>query len=64
MIDRPRLRRKDVPEHLRIKHGNDIRPATLRKLACVGGGPPMQYMGRIPLYHVEDLDALVQIKLS
>lgn len=64
MINRPRLRRKDVPEYLRTKHGIDIAEATLRKLATVGGGPAMQYMGRFPLYHVDDLDAWVETKLT
>ncbi|MFC3206337.1 hypothetical protein [Aquamicrobium soli] len=39
------------------KHGIPIAVATLNKLASIGGGPLMTYSGRIPLYHVDDLDA-------
>ena len=64
MIDRPRLRRKDVPAYLAECHGIDIAVATLAKLATVGGGPAMQYAGRIPLYHRDDLDAWAAARLS
>ncbi|HWT62502.1 MAG TPA: hypothetical protein VN150_07935 [Ochrobactrum sp.] len=64
MIDRPRLRRKDVPEYLRITHGIDIAYATLEKLASVGGGPAMQYVGRFPLYNKTDLDEWANERLS
>lgn len=64
MSDRPRLRRKDVPEYLRTTHGIDIAYATLQKMASVGGGPSMQYNGRIPLYHKDDLDAWANERLS
>lgn len=64
MTDRPRLRRKDVPDYLRSKHGIDIAYATLQKLASIGGGPAMQYNGRIPLYHKEDLDEWASERLS
>lgn len=64
MINRPRLRRKDVPEYLRIKYGIDIARTTLNKLATIGGGPAMQYSGRIPLYHKDDLDAWAEARLS
>lgn len=64
MIDRPRLRRKDVPEYLCSKHGIDIAYKTLEKLASVGGGPAMQYNGRIPLYSKDDLDVWAIERLS
>jgi len=64
MISRPRLRRKDVPAYLAERHGIDIAVSTLGKLASIGGGPTMQYSGRIPLYHVEDLDAWAEARLS
>lgn len=64
LLRRPRLRRKDVPEYMRIVHGIDIAYATLGKLACIGGGPAMQYSGRIPLYHKKDLDAWAEKRLS
>lgn len=60
----PRLRRKDVPAYLAEKHGIPIALATLNKLATIGGGPTMQYVGRIPLYHVDDLDHWAAAKLS
>lgn len=64
ILDRPRLRRRDVPAYLAGKHGIDIAVSTLEKLATNGGGPTMQYNGRIPLYHVDDLDAWAQARLS
>jgi hypothetical protein len=62
--DRPRLRRASVPAYLCEKYGIDIAVATLNKLASIGGGPAMQYSGRIPLYHVADLDSWADARLS
>lgn len=64
MNDRPRLRRNEVPAYLLEKHGIPIAVATLNKLASIGGGPLMTYAGRIPLYHVDDLDAWAKQRLS
>ncbi len=64
MMERPRLRRKEVPNYLASKYGIDIAVATLNKLASIGGGPAMQYSGRIPLYHRNDLDAWAEARLS
>lgn len=64
MTQRPRLRRKDVPAYLAGRHGIDIAVSTLSKLATIGGGPTMQYAGRIPLYHVDDLDTWAEARLS
>ena len=61
---RPRLRRVDVPGYLATKHGIDIAVSTLAKMATVGGGPMMQYSGRIPLYHLNDLDTWANERLS
>ena len=61
---RPRLRRIDVPAYLASKHGIDIAVSTLAKMATVGGGPAMQYSGRIPLYHLRDLDQWAEERLS
>jgi len=61
---RPRLRRSDVPNYLASKHGIDIAVSTLAKMATVGGGPAMQYSGRIPLYHIRDLDSWAEERLS
>lgn len=53
---RPRLRRSEVPAYLLQKHGIPVALGTLAKWATVGGGPAMTYAGRIPLYHLDDLD--------
>ncbi len=63
-VQRRRLRRSDVPNYLALKHGIDIAVSTLAKMATVGGGPAMQYSGRIPLYHVRDLDTWAEERLS
>lgn len=62
--ERPRLRRSEVPAYLAEKHGIPIAVATLNKLASIGGGPLMTYSGRIPLYHVDDLDKWAAERLS
>ncbi|MGO8469933.1 hypothetical protein AB9F45_36130, partial [Rhizobium leguminosarum] len=36
----------------------------LANLATIGGGPAMQYNGRIPLYNVADLDEWANSRLS
>jgi len=63
-MEKPRLRRAEVPGYLMEKHGIPYALATLNKVATVGGGPPMQYAGRIPLYPVDLLDAWAEAKLS
>lgn len=62
--DRPRLRRSEVPAYMLETHGIPIALATLNKLATIGGGPAMQYAGRIPLYTPEALDAWAAARLS
>ena len=62
--ERPRLRRSQVPAYMVEKHGIPVALATLNKLASIGGGPLMTYAGRIPLYHVDDLDAWAKERLS
>ncbi|UCA46148.1 hypothetical protein [Pseudochrobactrum sp. XF203] len=64
MNERPRLRRNEVPAYLMGKFGIPVALRTLNKMATVGGGPAMQYSGRIPLYHVDDLDAWAEARLS
>jgi hypothetical protein len=56
------MRRKDAAQYLREKFGVGS-PATLAKLATLGGGPIFRKNGRIPVYTTEDLDvwALAQI---
>ena len=58
------LRRKQAGAYLREKYGVGS-ASTLAKLAVLGGGPPMTYMGsRIPVYTVEGLDTWALTKLS
>lgn len=64
MIDRPRLRRADVPAYMAQTHGIDIAVATLAKLASIGGGPSMEYIGRTPLYAKASLDAWARQRLG
>lgn len=63
-IEKPRLRRSEVPAYLLEKHGIPVAHKTLNKLASQGGGPVMQYSGRTPLYHVDDLDRWANERLS
>jgi hypothetical protein len=60
----PRLRRSEVPGYLAQKFGITIAVATLAKLASVGGGPGMQYNGRIPLYPVKELDVWAEGRIT
>lgn len=46
------------------KHGIVVAKATLAKLASIGGGPVMEYFGRVPLYPVTGLDAWAAERLS
>ncbi|WP_244598156.1 hypothetical protein [Pseudohoeflea suaedae] len=64
MTHRPRMRRTEVPAYMMEKHGIPLAVATLNKLASIGGGPVMQYAGRIPLYRPEDLDTWANEYLS
>lgn len=63
-MTRPLLRRAEVPEYVKENHGVIIASATLSKWASIGGGPPMRYFGRIPMYAPDDLDTYVREKLS
>ena len=49
------LRRSEAAAHLQRRYGA-FTAETLAKLACVGGGPTFQKLGRFPLYLLEDLD--------
>lgn len=62
--EKPRLRRAEVPDYMLRKHGIPVARATLAKMATVGGGPAFQHSGRIPLYHVDDLDDWAAERLS
>ncbi|MCJ2039551.1 hypothetical protein MKK55_11450 [Methylobacterium sp. J-059] len=59
-----RLRRTDASKYLREKWDLSYGPTTLAKLACIGGSPPMEYIGRIPTYPVDGLDTWAAAKIS
>lgn len=52
----PRLRRWEAAEYLAKVHGLQIAPATLAKLASIGGGPNFHAVPRMPLYPIAELD--------
>src|SRR5215471_17720308 len=49
-----RLDRKEAASFLNA-HGYRTAPATLAKLACIGGGPAFESFGRRPLYREAEL---------
>lgn len=53
---RPRLRRPEASAYLDLRHGITVAPATLAKLASVGGGPAYQRLGNTALYPTDELD--------
>ena len=55
-LQKPRLRRWEASEYMAFVHGFTVAPATLAKLASVGGGPGFHRVGRIPLYPRDELD--------
>jgi hypothetical protein len=57
------LRRKDAAAYLKAKYGF-CSTGTLAKLATLGGGPEFQYLGNLPVYVEEKLDAWARAKLS
>lgn len=63
--DQPRRhRRTPACVYLKEKWGIERQPATLAKLACVGGGPRFELAGRFPLYPEPELDAWARSLLS
>ena len=57
------LRRADAATYLQQKYGA-YTADTLAKLACVGGGPRFQKLGKYPLYKPVDLDAWAESRMS
>src|SRR3954454_19134415 len=53
---RPLLRRDAASRYLKETWGVIRAPATLAKLAVIGGGPPFHRAGRWPLYGPDHLD--------
>ena len=52
-----RLRRTEASLYLHEKWGINRAPATLAKLACIGGGPRFESANRTPLYPEPELDS-------
>lgn len=63
-LRKPRLRRWEASEYLRLVHGIEVAPATLAKWASVGGGPAYQKVNRTPLYPTVELDSWAADKLG
>jgi hypothetical protein len=63
-LQKPRLRRWEASEYMAFAHGLTIAPATLAKLASIGGGPGFHRVGRIPLYPRDELDRWATEKLG
>lgn len=59
-----RMRRQQSSDYLREEHGISLSPATLAKLAVIGGGPPFRKDGRFPLHERSDLDAYAAKRLG
>ena len=59
-----RLRRKEASAYLLREWGIARTPATLAKLATIGGGPPFEKDGRFPLHTEEGLDEWARAQLS
>jgi hypothetical protein len=57
------LGRKDAAQYL-TERGFKTAPATLAKLACLGGGPSFRSFGRKPLYREADLLAWVEGRMT
>lgn len=59
-----RMRRKMASEYLLDEHGVSLSPATLAKLASVGGSPPFYKDGPFPKYDRDGLDAFAVARLG
>lgn len=63
-LRKPRLSRREASEYLDLAHGITRAVSTLAKLACKGGGPPIEYIGRDPRYPRAGLDAWAEALIS
>ena len=59
-----RMRRKVASAYLLEEHGVSLSPATLAKLAVLGGSPPFRKDGPFPLYERTDLDNFATVRLG
>ena len=58
------LLRRSLAAAFLTERGYRTSPATLAKLASIGGGPKFRSFGRIPLYSEEDLLAWAEARTS
>ena len=58
-----RLGRREAAQFL-TERGYRTAPATLAKLACIGGGPTFHSFGRKPLYREADLIAWAEARTT
>lgn len=63
-LRKPRLRRWEASEYLMLVHGYQIAPATLAKLASIGGGPAFHKANRTPLYPKDELDRWAEERMG
>lgn len=63
-LRKPRPRRWEASEYLQLVHGITVAPATLAKLASIGGGPSFHKALRTPLYPRAELDRWAQERLG
>jgi hypothetical protein len=59
-----RMRRKVASEYLMEEHGVSLSPATLAKLAVLGGGPAFRKDGPFPVYERTNLDTFATVRLG
>ena len=59
-----RFRRREASQYLKDRWGLDYKPNTLAKLACIGGGPTIEYAGKFPTHTERDLDKWAKAKIS
>ena len=59
-----RMRRKVASEYLAEEHGVSLSPATLAKLAVLGGGPAFRKDGPFPVYERTNLDTFATVRLG
>lgn len=63
LLRKPRLRRDEASAYLMLMHGIERAPKTLAKYKSFHLGPPIEYIGRTPLYRRDELDAWVETSI-
>jgi hypothetical protein len=58
------VRADGASRYLQQRWGVVIKPSTLSKLRCTGGGPKFRRAGRWPIYETADLDAWAEARRS